>query len=173
MVDSNEDLPRPAKGFRGMAELRITPDKGIGVFATQFIPANTWVYEYEGLIYSKEKAAAILESMSSKEEREYWLDHVYGHNGKIILLTNDGKFVNHSDDPNVGRFPDFEDCDNDQGCTLRDIREGEELTEDYNTFLDTEIDDLAEKFDIVLFDHTIVYSIDPANTANTTYQPGC
>ena len=37
-----KQLPRRAKGFKIEAELKLAPgDKGVGVFAAQFIPAAT------------------------------------------------------------------------------------------------------------------------------------
>ena len=46
MANCTEDLPRLSRsGFRVKVELRMTPDKGIGVFAAEFIPANTRVYD--------------------------------------------------------------------------------------------------------------------------------
>ena len=134
---SSEELPRTAKGFLGMAELRMTPDKGIGVFATQFIPANTQLYEYEGKTYTEEKAIALLDSMSSHEERQYWLVHVYGLNGKLAYCSNDGGLINHSYDPTIGRLPDWDESSEiDHAYAIRDIQKGEELTQDYRTFID-------------------------------------
>ena len=37
---NRQDLPRPAKGFCVNAELKMNPDRGIGVFAAEFIPAS-------------------------------------------------------------------------------------------------------------------------------------
>ena len=132
------ELPRKDKGFLGMAELRMTPDnKGIGVFATQFIPANQQVYEYEGKTCNKEETIAILDSMSTNEEREYWLVHVFGMNGKLTVTLNDGDYMNHSYDPTVGRLPDWdESTEIDDNYALRDIQKGEELTMDYRIFVD-------------------------------------
>ena len=126
-----------AKGFLGMAELRMTPDKGIGVFATQFIPANTQLYEYMGKTYNKEETVALLDTMSSHEEREYWLIHVYGLNGKLAVCLNNGDLINHSYEPTIGRLPDWEESlEIDHIYALRDIQKGEELTQDYGTFID-------------------------------------
>jgi hypothetical protein len=83
---TQDELPREAKGFLGMAELRMTPGKGIGVFATQFIPANQQLYEYEGKSYNKEEAIALLDSMSTHEEREYWAGAYLWPQWKIGLL---------------------------------------------------------------------------------------
>ena len=138
MESSSDVLPREAKGFLGMAELRMTPDnKGIGVFATQFIPANQQLYEYVGKTYNKEEAIALLDSMSSHEEREFWLVHIYGLNGKFALCLNDGLMINHSYDPTIGRLPGWdESTEIDHAYALRDIQKGEELTQDYRTFID-------------------------------------
>jgi SET domain-containing protein len=147
-----EKLPRPAEGYMGLAELRMTPDKGIGVFATQFIPKGQQVYEFEGIDFTKEEVAAILDSLLSDDGRLYFLEHIYGIKDKLIFLTNDGKFVNHSDNPNVGRLPGWTYADIDHGYALQDIEKGEELTEDYNTFcLESYLHRLANKYGLTLF----------------------
>lgn len=136
MERSSDELPRMAKGFKGMAELRMTPDKGIGVCYAVHSCKHA-VHEYEGKTYNKEEAIAHLDSMSSHEEREYWLVHVYGLNGKLAFCLNDGGLINRSYDPTIGRLPDWkESSEVDHAYALRDIQKGEELTQDYRTFID-------------------------------------
>ena len=49
---SQGKIPRPAKGFCVKVELKMTSDKGLGVFAAEFIPASTIVMdESTGTVY--------------------------------------------------------------------------------------------------------------------------
>lgn len=56
-----------------------------------------------------------------------------GHPGFLILDADEGRFMNHSDDPNT----DY--ADPNVGVALRDIAPGEELTCDYRDFTVGEI----------------------------------
>ena len=130
MENCTEHLPRLARsGFRVKVELRMTPDKGIGVFAAEFIPANTRVYDNQTTYYNKEEAIAYLASLSSDEERKWWLEHAYGYEGKIGIEYNDSDMINHSNNPTIAKYPN-----DGHEYTTRDIYEGEELTEDYRTY---------------------------------------
>ena len=129
MENCTEDLPRLSRsGFRVKVELRMTPDKGIGVFAAEFIPANTRVYDYETTYYNKEEAIAYLASLSSDEERKWWLEHAYGDKGKIAIEYDDCDMINHSNNPALAR-----NSNDGHNYTTRDVYEGEELTVDYRT----------------------------------------
>ena len=69
--------------------------------------------------------------------RRWFLRYAYlDESGDYVLCGDNGKFMNHSFDPN---------CDDQEGpCTMRDIAEGEELTCDYRLFdRDTLLEELA------------------------------
>ena len=130
-----DKLPRPAKGFLVKAELRMTPDKGIGVFTTQFIPANTLVYMSDPLLYSEEEATVYLESLPTLEERQDWISHSYGSQGKICIDRDDIIRINHSDNPTLYCKSFLCTSSNSYSAiAARDVKEGEELTEDYRTY---------------------------------------
>ena len=142
----SEELPRPATGFVVRAELRMTPDKGIGVFAAEFIPANTRVNDYHDITYyNEEEAIAYLASLPSDEERKWWLEHGYGVNNKIAVVNDDSQMVNHSHNPTLVENPD-----DGHDYTTRDVYEGEELTEDYRTYdFVPFFEDLCEEYGIL------------------------
>ena len=54
-----------------------------------------------------------------------FLSYSYIRNGTIYYLNDNTRFVNHSDDPNIAFITD--DCE----VAIRDIKAGEELTENY------------------------------------------
>ena len=145
MANCSEDLPRLARsGFRVKVELRMTPDKGIGVFAAEFIPANTRVYDHQTIYYNKEEAIAYLASLLNDEERKWWLEHAYGDKGKIAIEYDDSCMINHSKNPTVAKNPD-----DGHDYTTRDVYEGEELTEDYRTYEHVPIyQELCDKYGV-------------------------
>jgi SET domain-containing protein len=100
--------------------------EGLGVFAARSIPRGTTVWRFDpvfDLSVSLEELAAAPEPVRALYARfAYELD---GHPGLMLLDGDDGRFMNHSDSPNL----DFSRA----GIALagRDIGEGEELTCDY------------------------------------------
>ena len=69
VAENIKKLPQPATGFLVKAELRMSPGKGIGVFADEFIPANQKVYESKPVSYSEKEALILLNSMKSLQAK--------------------------------------------------------------------------------------------------------
>lgn len=141
-----KQLPRRAKGFKIEAELNLTPgDKGVGVFAAQFIPAATRTDDHHYIYFNEKETLKILASLQSDEERVTWLSHGFGENGKIAAhdaTVDDGGFINHSDYPAINI--DGHDY------TTRDVKEGEELTENYGLFEEVDFyEELCEKYGVM------------------------
>lgn len=105
---------------------------GIGLFADQFIPRDTVVWEYNPLIdlkLSEDEIATLAEGARLQVEKYSYRDEL---SGLYIFCGDDARFFNHSDEPNCvdvnwGPFG---------GRTIagRDIDRGVELTCDYATF---------------------------------------
>jgi hypothetical protein len=109
--------------------LEKSPIHGFGVFAKQFIPKGTKVWEFNpifDIVLSEEQFEAL--PPSSREEIEI---HLYQPDvgGKLYYESTMGKYMNHSRDPNV----DFSEI----GCgwATRDIEAGEEMTCNYRDFM--------------------------------------
>ena len=136
-ADANKrNFPMPAKGYLVKVELRKTPDKGVGSYAAEFIPANTKIVEIstESRYFNEEEAVEYLATLPSQEEKHYWLTHVYGvSDDKIGEDVYDQPIVNHSTVPNTRLI--IKGYHDGYSIALRDIEEGEELTEDYRKFL--------------------------------------
>ena len=140
-------LPKRAKGFNIKAELKLAPgNKGIGVFAAQFIPAYTQVDDHHYIYYDEQEALELLASLPNDAERRNWLRHVFGKDGKIAehdAKVDDGGMVNHDDNPTMM------DLDG-HVYTTRDVHEGEELTEDYRTYDDVDFfDKLCDEYGVI------------------------
>lgn len=111
-------------------ELRSSAIHGFGVFATRAILAGAVVSRYLppfDVQYPVELMAAV-----SAPERTYLQNFSYlsRFTGVWILPGDHDRYMNHSDDPNVGMNPNG----NTENLALRDIAAGEELTCDYRTF---------------------------------------
>jgi len=92
-----------------MYEVKQSPIHGRGLFATQFIPAETVI--------------GVIEGADTEEDGPYvlWLDE-----GRGVEVTNDVRFINHSDQANAAYFDDM------TVMSVRDILPGEEITHDYD-----------------------------------------
>ena len=117
---------------------------GIGLFAGQDIPRGTRIWEYNPLVdhvYTKQEWEELKCSLPSG-----FIDsmYVYKQGGKYCLNLDNDRFTNHQDeDYNIGNS---EDLDNDFTYALMDIKEGEELTCNYNEFMD---DDMLEEYSFI------------------------
>ena len=133
-------LPRSAKGFLVKVKLNRSEGKGIGAFADQFIKAKTTIAQVtrqgnmKSRYFNEKETIDYLESLPSNDEKDYWLTHVYGFKEKVAEDPFDLLMINHSSPPNMLSV------DNDYNdwyiYAARDIQEGEELTEDYNSYSD-------------------------------------
>ena len=122
--------------------LKASP-QGVGVFAVRDIPAganpfmelkaneNEWIKVPENEIYEDRKIPEAVKLMVE--------DFFIWRNGFIYfppLGMNEigiGYYVNHSKNPNLrGENKEF--------ITLREVKAGEELTADYETYTDTDIE---------------------------------
>ena len=111
-------------------ELRASPIHGHGVFTGRAVRASEVVSRYLppfDVQYPVELLAAVTAS-----ERAYLKNFSYlsRFTGVYVLPGDHDRYMNHSDDPNVGMNPNG----NTENLALRDIAAGEELTCDYRTF---------------------------------------
>jgi len=111
-------------------ELRPSAIHGLGVFTRRAIRAGEVVSRYLppfDVQYPVELLAAV-----SEPERTYLQNFSYlsRFTGVWVLPGDHDRYMNHSDEPNVGMNPNG----NTENLALRDIAAGEELTCDYRTF---------------------------------------
>ncbi len=99
---------------------------GVGIFATSFIPKGTLVYVQDALEIelSPSEFEVLDEPLKSMAEKYSFIDP----RGYRILSWDTAKYVNHSCDPNtMSAGYGFE-------IALRDIKPGEEITDEYGLF---------------------------------------
>ena len=109
-----------------------SPIHGIGLFADQFIPQGTVIWEYYPLIdikLTQEQIAALPEPCQEQLRRYTYRDK---HSRLYVLCGDDARFFNHSETPNC--LDIFNAEEGDLTVAIRDIYPGEELTCDYALF---------------------------------------
>ncbi len=135
--------------------IRVTPDKGRGLFADSAIRKGTIVWRHvpgQFAVYDEQSFKALLSNMPYREA-VYELTHMHSmaeFPGYMIKVFDDGELMNHSEQPtlltNTGsEYYETSPATSVQEVTTalmgghftflaaRDIEAGEELTYDYNT----------------------------------------
>lgn len=112
---------------------------GFGLFAKRFIPKGTiwWnARPHDILIISKKQFLIFDSSQKTKQKKEFMhflLTYSYYERDtdSLIFCLDNSRFVNHSFNANSGAIGD-----NNGFCSisLRDIQQGEEITEDYSKY---------------------------------------
>ena len=102
---------------------------GKGIYVLEDIKVNTciWTYKLNKNVfeYSAEQTITYLESLSTLEEQQRFLDLTFGKGDKLCLITD----VNHSDTPNCKTDLITGNC-----YSIRDIKKDEEILENYSSF---------------------------------------
>lgn len=113
--------------FRTEVKVATDPRMGLGLFATDFIPKDSIVWEFvEGvdIKVSVDRVEQMSEAQQEYFEKYAWVEDNYYYSS--CDLTN---FVNHSYQPNLKIIDKIM-------ISLRDIYPGEELFENYAEFDD-------------------------------------
>lgn len=134
-------------------EIKTSPLGGNGLFALQDIPKGTkyWAFKAKegeeavalkntvGAPLEAEKGNAVLveadmEKLSDDEARSiFWKGYAHEPAQVWIKLEDGAQFTNHSTQPNSGG--DWLDEPSEEfAITIRDIKAGEEICDDYGTF---------------------------------------
>ncbi len=167
---SNDD-----SGFCVPYTVRVTPDKGRGVFADTPIGKGTILWRHvrgQYAVYDERSLEELL-AKRSRSEVVYELTHMFGipeFPGYVIRVFDDGVLINHSrqpttvmnNDPGENEIPydtspqdvhDVEDALlNDRFALIatQDLKAGDELTQDYTIGIEdpSYYDALCEQYDV-------------------------
>jgi hypothetical protein len=124
MEDGRSNAPRQAM-LLVKTYLDKSPIHGLGVFAGEFIRKGTKIWRFvEGFdrFYSPKQFARL-----PKPARDYIRQHGYRVDGEILLTVDHDHHMNHADRPNTL-------LRNGYAIARRNIRKGEEITNDYREF---------------------------------------
>ena len=117
-------------------EIKETNNKGKGMFSLSFIPKNTFIIEYSGLVIDEESYEVKKQLIAEEKEKSYL--HFYFMRIKKNLIIDasingsDAKFINHSCDPNcVTQFWTVNKQQKIGIFSIKDIQKGTELSYDY------------------------------------------
>ncbi len=121
--------------LRVKTEIAPSEIDGIGLFAAEFIPRGSIVWEFTRGFDRQFTKGAILQLPSAAHI--YLAKYAYKSrkSGRYILAEDNGKYFNHSSTPNTmsvhaDGVPEV------VTYALRDIHIGEEITDDYSSFED-------------------------------------
>jgi hypothetical protein len=103
--------------------------QGVGVFAAQDIPAGMTVSRFIDGFDQTFDPVSLTDDTFPPVVREFVDHHTYLNKGRLYMPGDLDIYTNHSFAPNVG----YRDADG-SFFALRDIREGEEITNDYREF---------------------------------------
>lgn len=110
--------------------------EGIGLFAHEFIAKGTcvWIFNPAFDVVLTEEQMNALPAPAQRQARRY---SYYDPARQVyILASDDSRFCNHADDPNLND-------EGDRNCAVRDIQVGEELTWNYRGWGDVDFLDDA------------------------------
>jgi SET domain-containing protein len=113
---------------------------GNGLFAAQFIPKGTVIWEFseESCQTYVDEDFLALEKAGRIEELKHLVCHSYWYAplGKYVLIKDEGAYMNHNDEPNCSPYlADSDERPMKPVCVAkRDIFVGEELYESYNQY---------------------------------------
>ena len=118
-------------------KLKETLNKGIGLFADEFIPKDTIIWKYD---------SKLVKIFNINEINDNIKDFIFKYSSTLdninfqISLDNE-RFINHSSiNPNIKYTDKYLKTELNYGFALCDIQIGEELLSNYNDFDINEID---------------------------------
>jgi SET domain-containing protein len=103
------------------------PEAGLGCFAAEFIPKDTLIWIFNPSL-DRDLSEHQLGGFSSLE-KDFIKTYAYKHNGYYYLCIDNGRFINHADNPNT-----YESKQMQATYALKDIAEGEEILSNYAEF---------------------------------------
>ena len=109
---------------------KVLPSKieGLGLFADQFIPKGTVIWEYDPA-FDERIHKEVLNNVP-EAYKDFFTTYAYREGDEYILCVDNARFINHSIDANVI------DTIKTKTIAARDIAAGEEITSDYSSFDD-------------------------------------
>ncbi len=106
---------------------------GLGLFADQFIPKGTTIWNFTEGFDQKFNPEQIVAFPQILQDFFSTYSSISKKTGKNILCGDQGNYINHSKDPNIN-CKYIEGEEEFIAYALRDIEAGEEITENYSEY---------------------------------------
>src|ERR1700712_4277880 len=110
--------------------------EGVGLFAAEFIPEGTRIWEYHEGVDQRFDVAYL--AQFAEDERDRLLTYCYKNpaSGMYVLCGDDAKYINHGENPNTEDIGFDDGILNGEGITIaaREILPGEEIISNYASF---------------------------------------
>jgi len=114
-------------------KLGMSSISGIGLFADQFVPKNSIVWELDvnhDKIYTEEQFQS-----SNDLDKDFLITYCFKYNGKYILCVDNARFFNHAQSAMANCYSsDYNETCLGYTRATRDIFPGEELADDNSHF---------------------------------------
>ncbi len=113
----------------------------IGIFADQFIPKDTVIWQYQKN-YDIKINKEFLSTLPEPAQKQI-LHYGYLNNGVYVLCSDDARYFNHSDNSNTYE----KESEDGEGLTIAlcDINVGDEITSNYHDFDDDDSKKLSNQ----------------------------
>jgi uncharacterized protein len=111
----------------------LIPGAGLGCFAAEFIPKGSVIWEFNPLIDRVFAQSEI--DQCTELEQSFLNTYCYKYNGLYFLCVDNGRFFNHSDDPNTSE-ESYSTASFTRQATIasKDINIGDEIVSNYAHF---------------------------------------
>lgn len=102
---------------------------GLGVFAAEAIKAGSIVWSVDRSMHF-DRFADLLKLPAKTLSYALYAGYYHMPSGRFVWYEDGSQYINHADRPNIG-IQQWTKLEDDHCMALRDIKEGEELFEDY------------------------------------------
>jgi uncharacterized protein len=140
---------------------------GVGLFADQDIKRGDIVWQFTPetcATFATEQFQVLIDSFHKTEKQliQYFLTYTYYQRciNSLIFCLDDGRFVNHSEHPNLAS-PLHLSRELGWQCSaaLDDIKRGEELTENYRSYDSSDwLDALCKRYEVYHYEQELSVS---------------
>lgn len=121
-----------------LVKTKVAPSKvhGLGLFADQFIPKGTRIWEFNDSVDSRFDDSRLSDLPDAEQGALLKLTYVNPRTELYVHCGDDARYMNHSDHPNTEDIGYDHGLVNGEGITIasRDIQPGEEILSDYRAF---------------------------------------
>lgn len=112
--------------------------EGMGLFADEDVQQGKVIWQYTPdtcALFTQKQLETLMESVQHEQIIQYYLTYGWfiNHLGGLTVCLDNARFFNHSTEPNSGQMKKSDEAWQ-YSHALRDIKKGEELTENYKTY---------------------------------------